>query len=679
MFKEKISLEFPQKAKAEGAALTCRVITREQGNYRAVWIKGKVEPGQPLFGPQVYLDGKRGAEFTVRAAGAEKLLAVYQHKDWWLRPDFPAGAEEIPPRTQLLLMKGAKEYLAVLAVCGEQYRTDLEGCREGIRVRVSSNRGNKNTVDDISLVCAAGEDPYECCHGAARYALTLMGKKSMLRENRRYPAVFEKLGWCSWDAFYHKVSSQGIFDKLEELKEKKVPVRWALIDDGWLDADYEKQVLKGLDAAQDKFPEGLSECVSRMKTQYGLSDVGVWHAVMGYWNGLEKGSEAEKRLKEGSCLLPDGRIIPAADEAKAFRFYSIWHEYLKNRCGIDFVKVDGQSAVSLFYQGMEEYGKASKAVQKGLNASAALYFDNNIINCMGMAPEDMWNRPSSGVSRSSDDFVPEVCGGFREHALQNGYNSLLQGQFFWGDWDMFWSSHRENRQNAVLRAVSGGPVYTSDPVGATDPEYILPLIRKDGTVIRCDGVGMPTLDCLFENPAQSGKVLKLFNRYGENYVVAAFSMGEEERCAGKITLSELPGTQGREWIVYDQRNQEAVFLSGEEEFGFELGKNDAGLFLLMPSGGFVPVGALEKLICPGGIAWTRELPGRYLLEMYEGGSLGFVSRQKPVRALACGREISFEQKRCRGASGEAYFCIVPAGDSGQEDHLVEVLFEEGEV
>ena len=55
-------------------------------------------------------------------------------------------------------------------------------------------------------------------------------------------------------------------------------------------------------------------------------------------------------------------------------------------------------------------------------------------------PVRIWNRPSSAVT-SADDFVPQVPHGFKEHAVQNSYNSLLQGQFYWGDWDMFFSSH----------------------------------------------------------------------------------------------------------------------------------------------------------------------------------------------------------------------------------------------
>ncbi len=311
MGKEEICLEFPEQIQKEAFSLTCRIAVKEQGDLKAVWLSGRIRPAQPLFGPQIYLDPHEGVSFTMGVRGVEKLLAIYQHKDWWLRPAFPARTAQIPARTQLVLMKGGGRYLALLAVCGREYRTDLEGAGEGIRVTASSNCAGKNEIDDVSLVCAFGNDPYECCHNAAAYALALLGRPSMLRERRRYPPMLEKLGWCSWDAFYQKVSRQGILEKLEELKKKRVPVGWVLIDDGWLDADYEIQTLKGLDAAADKFPEGLSECVRRMKEDYGIAHVGVWHAVMGYWNGLEPESEAGRLLSGGTCVLPDGRNIPS--------------------------------------------------------------------------------------------------------------------------------------------------------------------------------------------------------------------------------------------------------------------------------------------------------------------------------------------------------------------------------
>lgn len=664
---DKLKLSLPSEFETEDLRLTCTLELLQKENAGAVFVKGKQEAKEPLFGLQNYLDAREGCVFRAEVEGADKVTAIYQHKDWWIRPAFPEKVAEIPERTQMLLLKGEQSYLVLVAVCGKEYRTDLSGADNGICIKIASNCAGKNVIDDISIVFAYGADPYQCCEDAVSYALELLGKSEMQRKKRVFPEMFEKFGWCSWDAFYHTVSEQGLLEKLAEFKEKQIPVKWALIDDGWLDADYKKQVLKGLDAAKDKFPEGLGSCVSRMKSEFGMEQVGVWHAVMGYWNGLEAGSKAQEEFAEGSEILPDGRISPKAEAGKAFRFYEIWHKYLKNTCGIDFVKVDGQSAISLFNAGKREYGKASEAIQTGLNASAALYFNNAIINCMGMASEDMWNRPSSAISRSSDDFVPDVPHGFREHAIQNGYNSLLQGQFFWGDWDMFWSDHEENWQNAVLRAVSGGPVYTSDKVGRTDPTYIRPLIKKDGTVIRCEDVGVPTTDCLFEDPVKKGGIFKLFNRYQNGYVIAAFNIGEEEKTVqGSIHVTDIPQLSGKEWYVYAHKSKKAAYLNGSDSVDFVLNSNDAEIFLLLPVRDFSPAGILEKFIPRGCVAVVYEREDRASFKVSEPGTFGIFMEHSPKAVFVNGKEIKWEEENVKGA----VFVKVPC----KEDSFLEIIY-----
>ena len=627
------------------------------GSAAAIGIRAVMERKQPLFGEQPYFDRKGGVRFTLKGMRAEGLLAVYQHKNWWIRPAFPEKWEEIPARTQLLVWKEGESYTALMAVCGPQCRTDMQGDGDGICVTAASGQDGCDMLEGLSLSVSCGPDPYRCCEEAAEYALKLLGHPEMSRKARSYPEIFEYFGWCSWDAFYHRVNEKGLLEKMQELKEKQIPVRWVLIDDGWLDADYEKQVLKGLDADREKFPDGLAACVEKLKDGYGIDHVGVWHAVMGYWNGLEKGSEAAKALQKGSRQLTDGRIVPAAEEGAAFRFYDAWHSYLKERCGIDFIKVDGQSAISLFYAGTESYGKASEAIQKGLGASAALHFHNNLISCMGMAAEDMWHRPACAVSRSSDDFVPDVPHGFREHALQNCYNTLLQGQFYWGDWDMFWSSHEENRQNSMLRAVSGGPVYVSDAVGKTDGSYIRPLILSDGRLLRCGGLGMPTLDCLFENAVNAQRPLKIFNTSKAAYVVAALNInGEDRPCQGSLSVADIPGLQGKRWLAWAWKEERLYRLNEEEEAEFALPANDGELFTVLPETEDIQLfGLLDKYVGTACVELIQKEEGRLTALLKEGGRIGFWCEGSISRVLCRGKEAAVQKRgglwtvECAGA------------------------------
>lgn len=653
-----------------------------------ITVRAEKEAREPCFGPQAYFDSREGIVYHLDIPETERFLAVYQHKDWWVRPAFFSDIKELPDRTQLLLFQSGATYFAVLSVCGEDNRTDMcsmdryqlnrcsletdrvnrSGAENHLAVRMASNAGNRNRMEDLSLAIAGGSDPYLCCERAVQAALGRLGRSSMLRKNRKFPEKLEFFGWCTWDAFYHRVSHEGVMEKMREFRAKQLPVKWVLLDDGWLDADYDKKVLIGLDADRERFPKGLKGCVKELKETWNVDSVGVWHAVMGYWNGLAGDSPAAETLKAGTRVLPDGRILPDPEAGKAFTFFETWHKYLKNCCGIDFVKVDGQSAVSLAYGGMETYGHASCGIQKGLNASAALYFDNCIINCMGMAGEDMWNRPSSAVARSSDDFVPQVPHGFKEHAVQNSYNSLLQGQFYWGDWDMFFSSHEENWQNSILRAVSGGPVYVSDRVGETNPGFIRPLITETGLVIRCREVGMPTTDCLFDNPADTLRPLKIFNRYGENYVIGAFHICEKDDiCLGKLEMSDIPELSGRNWLVYAYQAGTVCRL-GESGINFSLPEGGAELFLLIPDKGRGRlIGILEKYISCGCLRILHEEENRVAALVLEAGTLGIAADRPPVRVWIDGRD---HEAVCHGGMLWSVYCEKP-------DCLVEIEWQSG--
>lgn len=78
------------------------------------------------------------------------------------------------------------------------------------------------------------------------------------------------------------------------------------------------------------------------------------------------------------------------------------------------------------------------------------------------------------------------------------------------DWDMFWTSHPDAAKHALLRAVSGGPVYFSDKIGETDPHVLDALSYLDGRLLLMDRPALPTEDCLFTDPMREG-VLKLSN------------------------------------------------------------------------------------------------------------------------------------------------------------------------
>ena len=579
----KANMTIPDKISALDGRLEIVISKKEMNGADCYYADGDVFFMDPFFEPQPRLDPKEGFTFEIELPEPERILAIYQHRSWWVRPSFPESFAAIPEKTQVLLLKYRDETLCLTAACSDVYRTDFSGREGKICVRTASNRVGDCHVHTPLFTAASDLSPYD----AARKAAVAVGKERgmLLREERSYPEIFEGFGWCTWNAFYKEVTEEGIIAKLEELKGKQIPVRWLLIDDGWNDADYENLTMTGLDARRSHFPNGLAGTIKLIKEKYGVEYVGVWHATFGYWCGLTKGSEADRILGDYCYDLPDGRKVISPDAEKAFGFYDTWHQYLKEQ-GIDFVKVDNQSAISTFYEGIASYG-ASAQILQCLERSVEKNFGGAIINCMGMAPQELWGRKKTMLTRTSDDFFPFIEGSFIDHVMQNVYNSLWSGAFYTGDWDMFFTEHPEAKNNAVLRSVSGGPVYVSDQVGKTDPQWIRPLMNKEGSaILRCDGPGLPAAEYLFKDPRKCG-LLKVVNRRGKDVLVAAFDLRRDlGEIYGKITMADialnLPDQDVEAYTVKGVFGGASGIMSYDVPFLFKIESGSSELFVLSP-------------------------------------------------------------------------------------------------
>ncbi|NUK30251.1 alpha-galactosidase [Parageobacillus sp. VR-IP] len=596
----------------------------------------------------------------------EGMLAHYQHKDWWTRPYFSKDFSSLPDRTQSLLWKTPKNYYYLLPVCSDIYKTELSGNGKGFDIKLSSYVGGVDRCCTLSFVLGIGNNPFTLSKKVIDSSIEVLGFRTLPRSKKRYPEILEYLGWCSWDAFYHQVNEKGIVRKMAELKEKKVPVKWVIIDDGWLDVKEDR--LYSFNADKEKFPNGLSSTINILKNQFGVNWVGVWHTIAGYWGGIHPESPLVNELRNFLYQTNSNKFVPYPDSVKGFGFWSAWHEILKKQ-GVDFVKVDSQSAINNFMMYQKSIGEAARGTHVALEASVGLYFDHCIINCMGMASENIWNRPVSAVSRNSDDFVPSKEISFKEHALQNVYNSFYHGQFYWGDWDMFWTNHEEDIQNAVLRAISGGPVYFSDRVGETDPLIVWPLILKDGRILRADQPGLPTEDCLFVNVNEEKVPLKVWNRVNENGIIVAFNINVRgERVKGVVSPSDVPGLIGQKFIVFDYFNQQVNILNATQKLDLVLEEEDVALFIICPlDGEIIPLGLLNKYLTTKTILEKIIMDKKMIVRLAEGGQFGFVAFREPKIAAVNGQQALISRQ------GEALFTIDCSDQEGEV--WIELIYE----
>ncbi len=581
-----------------------------------------------------HLDYRFGAHFHAEEAicvnfakvsDAECFTANWLRCEFWCRTAFAKTPEELPDKKiqGLLCKKTDGKVFYALPVCDKIFKSNMRaGINGGLDLYIWSN-DHRNTCDTVAAIIDFGNDAYSLVPVATEKAFKILGKKGGMRQARRYPEVLEYLGWCSWDAFHMDVTHDDLINKAKEFKDKGIPVRLVIIDDMWGDVPsidrptMHSRELKAFEADSVRFPNGLKAVIGELKEDYGLI-TGIWHPTTGYWNGIAPDGEIAKEHKDLLTFTDNKKLVHSPDTVKAFEYYNIQHSFYRD-CGAEFVKVDNQGFIRSHYKYLTSIGEAASNLHTAIEASVGANFDGALINCMCMPSENFWNRPVSGVCRFSGDFQPENRKWFVAHLLQCSFNSLFQGCVYYGDWDMWWSDDEQAKKNAVLRAMSGGPVYMSDELNRSVKETIMPIVLKDGRILRLDTPAMPTPDCLMTNPENNGKIFKVFNRIGDYGVLAAFNLDEKEKTVrGEVSLSDM-GLDG-DYVCYDWFNKK--ILKPEHKLSLK-NYDDFRLYIFLPvTKGKAFIGLTEKYMSPKALDFIAD--GNWRLK--EAGKLGIYSK-----------------------------------------------------
>ena len=557
--------------------------------------------------PQGTLDEKAGVLCRFSSLPEGRFVADYMKSGCWCAPKFGRSWAEVPDRTQALLAETETGYLCILPLVGKQYKTVLKGDEEGLcAVTYSGVRGLSSCREPICIY-GYGEDPYQLLEEAFRFAIKTMGRPLLTRNQRQYPTWLEYLGWCSWDAMHIRVSAQGVKQKILELQQKSVPVRWAMLDDMWANCPHLNEIPDGLafwDMVKEmykakltefvadsvRFPKGLKECVDELKA-LGV-ETAVWFPSTGYWAGFDEDGAFAKAYANDLTTLPSGLVAIKPDKESAKRVYGAFADYIL-QSGASFIKIDRQSFY-VGYEGVCSVGEWAENMQGAIEEVAVSRFDGAIINCMGMASENMYHRAQTAVVRCSDDFLPDDAEWFKRHINHCAYNTLFWGNLYYTDWDMWWTKDNQARKNAILHALSGGPVYISDRIGESDFTPLKGLCEEDGRLIRADGVLVPVKESLFVD-ATDGGIVSVFNRKNGGVAIASFHLGSGEKTQ-TIDLLQFQGLKGQV-CVYDWFTGNARFERTDEPYTVEVEEGSEKLLLILDAqDGFAVVGNPEKYL-----------------------------------------------------------------------------------
>ncbi|MCI6732918.1 MAG: alpha-galactosidase [Lachnospiraceae bacterium] len=583
----------------------------------------------------------------------EKITAMYLFNAWWTRPAFVERLQDIPDRTQVAFFKYADRYACFVPMIGNRFKTYMvSGSETELCLEMTAHMGGQAQVDEPLYLYAEADTVTEAVHKV--FMLLAETKGICLREKRRIPEMFRHLGWCSWDAFYTDVTEEKIRQKADEFIEKQVPVKWMLIDDGWFSS--QDKMLYDFAPDKAKFPHGFKNMIDDIREKSDIKWFGIWHALGGYWGGISP--ESDLVLQEASYLYQtaDGSIVPSPKTGSGF--YNDWCEVLK-REKIDFIKVDGQSATPFYFENCLPVSEAARGMNQALE-SGAYRMDGAIINCMGMAMENILARPVSAISRNSDDFVPGKEEGFSEHLLQNAYNAIYHNELYCCDWDMFWTEHEDSVKHSLLRAISGGPIYFSDKIGNTNPKVLKPLMYEDGRLLMMDRSAKPTEDCIFTDPMENG-VLKLHNvapwgadRKGGG--IAAYNLTTQQQTVTFMPADIPDLAVSDQYWVYDYFERKVRSLGRNEIYEDTVESRGFAWYVILPQGkNSTCLGLLDKYAGFSAVESIHEGEDAEIVVLQASGTLGWASPKEPKIVMIDAVDVTKEVKK----SGELYILSLP--------------------
>lgn len=593
-----------------------------------------------------------------------RWVVCHRSEPYWMRPMTGTRVSDVAPETQMLLGQlQSGKYLLLVPLFDELFRFFLRGMPDR-HLELVGETGDSHVAGKggLALFVAVGRDPFEMVARCATVVAERLGRGE-LRRNKSLPDFVEYFGWCTWDAFYDDVSTEKLRAGLASFREGGVEPRFVILDDGWQSTVRRPTGERRLTAfsANQKFPGGLSEATQLAKGEFGVSRFLVWHCVHGYWGGVDGSHFPEFEVVDqtrqfGEGILAHeprcnqdwwGNLVGLVVPEQMQRFYDEYHRRLAAQ-GVDGVKVDSQAVLEGVSQRLGGRVRVTTAYRTALEASVAKHFGGRLLNCMSHNQETLYGSKQSTLVRGSIDFFPQKPEFHGLHVYTNAMVGLWFGEFMHPDWDMFQSDHAWGRFHAASRAVSGGPVYCSDKPEAHDFALLRELVCSDGTILRCDQPGLPTLDVLFSDPTLQPVLWKVWNRNGKSGILGVFHarFGQQggDAIHGTVRSTDILGLSGEEFACYAFRQRSLERVERDTALGLSLREVEFELFTFVPiEHGFAAIGLADKMNSAGAvITMDQQQEQRCELQLRDAGLFLAYAETAPRKVLVDNQPKSFE-------------------------------------
>ncbi|MDQ8182552.1 Sip1-related alpha-galactosidase [Pelagicoccus sp. SDUM812005] len=594
----------------------------------------------------------------------QSCLAIARSGPFWFEPFFakqPAKLGELAEIALLLWETAHQGFVALLPLASSLGRAKLSADANGLSARWIPCSASSPASSEHAFALGCHSHPREAIALAVAAAQKELGT-FLLREEKPEPRFIDRLGWCTWDAFYQDVSEKGILEGLEKLKSGGIAPGFLIIDDGWQKTERFRMVDFATD--EGKFPQGLGAVIEAAKRDYGIERVGVWHALQGYWQGVDPQGPLSQAFSILACPDASGtfddwpeqfatQLRHLVDPTEIAQFYDAFYQWLKSQ-GVDFVKVDNQAMIEQFAGERLPRVSTQLSYQAALQGASQRHFQDSPLHCMCNVSEILLNLSQGNLWRNTDDFFPLKPDAYQaDFVTWNAYNSLLSSHFAIPDWDMFQSKAEHAPFHAAARAISGGPIYLSDKPGEHDFELIHSVSLPDGTVPRWpQPAGLP-VDRLLEDPRQGSRLLKIANYKTPTLgAIAMFNVspatapdGQATSLSDTFSPADIPSLTGERFAVFDSQSESLQLLDRDASATVTLAPLQATtLTLASLQNGVAALGATELL--NGGAVLVSagwQEAGKFV-SCYEAGGtrVGFYSETPPLRATANGNPAEIE-------------------------------------
>lgn len=609
-----------------------------------------------------------------------RFTSTYRYDPYWMRPAAGCTHAEVREETQYLLAERTDGWcVLVVPLFDTLLRFALAGGPEGLWLVGETGDPLTTAREGLAAFVAIGRDPFALVAAGARAVMRRL-KSGRLRVDKPLPDFVDQFGWCTWDAFYHNVSPANVRAGLASFAAGGVAPRLLILDDGWLDTRHSAAGGQRLASfrANARFGGRLAPTVRMAKRQFGVRTFLVWHAISGYWSGVDVrrfGAYGARDVVRwhGPGLLQHTPNInyyfnPVAGHVPARRlpaFYDRFHRQLA-AAGVDGVKVDNQATLESLATGQGGRVALYQAARTALERSVRRHFAGRLINCMSNANEVHLMCRDSTLLRTSTDFWPSAPASHGAHLYANAQIGVWFGQFIHPDWDMFQSGHPRGAFHAAGRAVSGSPIYVSDKPDSHDFALLRRLVIGDGTILRARRPGVPTRDSLFRDPTREDALLTIVNYNATNAILGVFHCqhhtdpAARHALTGRVSPADAAELPGRRFVVFAHTSGRMRTVRRAESIPVRLDEGGWELYTVAPvRHGCAVLGLADKFNSGGAVLARRDRPGRCVLTLRAGGEFVAWCARAPRHVAVGRRPVRF------GFDADSGKLTVPLPESGR--------------